>query len=111
MLKTLCTSIYGSIKESSYYAIFTSHSVCATVAWETRKWVMFVYDEGSTVFTEITAEYFQPVGRLLNQTFLLTSPSSTVGWVLSNQPDQSVQHLYAGTRVVGIFVPAAPTRR
>ena len=45
----------------------------------------------------------QPVGRLLKETFLWTSRSSTVGWVLSNQPDQFLPHLYAGTRVFGIL--------
>ena len=55
--------------------------------------------------------YLQPEERSLKQTVLLTSPSSTVGWAPSNQPDQFVPQLNAGTRVVGIFVPAAPTKR
>ena len=55
--------------------------------------------------------FLQPEERSLKQTVLRTSPSSTVGWAAFNQPDQSVPHLYAGTRVVGIFVPAAPTKR
>ena len=53
----------------------------------------------------------QPVTRSLKQTVLETSSSSTVGRALANQPDQTVLHLYASTRVVGIFVPAAPTKR
>ena len=55
--------------------------------------------------------YLQPVERSLKQTILITLPSSTVGWAPNNHPDQLVPHLYAGTRVVGIFVPAAPTKR
>ena len=53
----------------------------------------------------------QPVTRSLKQTVLETSSSSTVGRAPANQPDQTVLHLYASTRVVGIFVPAAPTKR
>ena len=49
---------------------------------------------------EIVIAYLQPVEWSLKQTFLLTLPSSTVGWASTNHPDQSVLHLYAGTRVV-----------
>ena len=62
--------------------------------------------------TSLTASWSRPlqyVGRPLKQIILRTSPSSTVGWEPSNQPDQSVPHLYAGGWV-GIFVPAAPTK-
>ena len=70
--------------------------------------------ELTTVVSSVVGCYLgclQPVERSLKQTVLETSPYSTVGWAPSNQPDQSVPHLYAGTRVVGIFVPAAPTKR
>ena len=51
-------------------------------------------------------------GRTITKVDLpFTLPSSTVGWASTNHPDQSVPHLYAGTRVVGIFVRAAPTKR
>ena len=62
-------------------------------------------------FTKIFLEYWQPVERSLKHTIPRISPSSTVGWVVVNQPGQLVPHLNACTRSVGILVPAAPTKR
>ena len=87
---------------------FASHPICTTVAWVTSRWVKFVDVQ---FLTEIRIAYLQPSERSLKQTFLLTLPSSTAVWASSNQPDQSAPHLYAGTRIFGIFVPAAPTKR
>ena len=66
------------------------------------------------LLTEIFVDYLQggvKDGRLPKQTVPLISPSSITGWAVINQPEKSAPHLYAGTRVVGILAPAAPTKR
>ena len=64
------------------------------------------------LLTEIFVDYLQggvKDGRLPKQTVPLISPSSTTEWAVINQPEKSAPHLYAGTHVVGILAPAAPT--
>ena len=89
--------------------------VCTTVAHGTLRWLAkFVNKVGSTVLYINSCGVFatRVVCFLsLKQTLLGTSPSSNLGWAPFNQPELAVPHLNAGTRVVGIFVPAAPTKR
>lgn len=47
----------------------------------------------------------------LKQTVRVTFPSATVGCPPVNQPGTFVSHLYFGTQLVGILVPAAPSKR
>ena len=109
MLKTLHTCSYGAIYESSYCAMYICFAFSLyhssvnhnQVGGEVCRWSRI-----HSFFTKIVVEYLQTGSsdrRLLKQTFIWTSPSCTVGWAPSNQPDQSVSHLYAGKRVVGIF--------
>ena len=72
---------------------------------------MFVDDEGSTVFYRDDFRVFATGGTIVkadlpvNFTFFLCRMSII-------QPTEPVcTTSYAGTRVVGIFVPAAPTKR
>ena len=94
---------------------FASYSVFTTIAWNTTWWMMKFVDEiGSTVLDGNLCWVFVKRGlrwTILKRTVLRTSSSFSVGWAPSNQPDQSVPHLYATARVVGNFLPAAPTKR
>ena len=103
------TCTWGSIYESPYLLIFfPSHLVYTTVVWITSRWIKFVHEVWSTIFNW-NCDYIFATGRTITKADLpFNLPSSTVGWASSNQPEP---HLYAGTRVVGIFVPAVPTKR
>ena len=103
--------MYLRINKSSYFLnFFAPHSFNSAnhnlVAEKNCRWSRI-----HIFFTEIFLEYWQPVERSLKHTIPRFSLSSTVGWVVVNQPGQLVPHLNACTRSVGILVPAAPTKR
>ena len=84
----------------------SSHSVWTTITPWTFCRIKFVNIVGSTSFSEILTVFLHPAFWLLKQTFVKGGES-----FLINQPEYTVPHLNAGTRVVDIFVPAAPTKR
>ena len=106
--------VYLRIYKSSYFLnFFAPNSVRTTIARITIWWLKknCRWSRIHIFFTKIFLEYWQPVERSLKHTIPRISPSSTVGWVVVNQPGQLVPHLNACTRSVGILVPAAPTKR
>ena len=92
---------------------FASYSVFTTIAWNTTwRMMKFVDEIGSTVLDGNLCWVFVKRGlrwTILKLTVLRTSSSFSVGWAPSNQPEQSVPHLYATARVVGNFLPPTKT--
>ena len=80
---------------------FASRSLCTTEAWVTTRWAMkFVYKVGSTIFYKNIFWGFAIVS------------SGTKADLPANVTvfHYRIPHPFSCTRVVGIFVPAAPTK-
>ena len=81
---------------------FASRSLCTTEAWVTTRWAMkFVYKVGSTIFSKNICWGFAIVSSI-NKADL---PANVTVF------HYGIPHPFSCTRVVGIFVPAAPTKR
>ena len=93
------------------WKLLSAYSVCATVAQrilgrlikfaDMVGWAVLHRNLGSVIAT------FRAITKADLPRNLL---SFTVGWAPSNQPGNFVIHLNTDTRVVGIFVPAAPKK-
>ena len=88
--------------------------VCSTLARITIGWMKKLVDEvGSTVSNRNLCWVFATGGTItkvdLSEKLIIFH--CRMSTIQNNQLDQSVPHLNAGTRVVGIFVTAAPTKR
>ena len=72
---------------------------------------MFVDDKGSTVFYRYHCRVFATGGTIVKADLPMNFTFFHCRMSIIQPTNQSVPHLYAGTRVVGISVPAAPTKR
>ena len=81
---------------------FASRSLCTTEAWVTTRWTMkFVYKVGSTIFYKNICWGFAIVSSVTKADL----PANVTVF------HYRIPHPFSCTRVVGIFVPAAPTKR
>ena len=81
---------------------FASRSLCTTEAGVTTRWAMkFVYKVGSTIFYKNICWGFAIVSSINKADF----PANVTVF------HYGIPHPFSCTRVVGIFVPAAPTKR
>ena len=81
---------------------FASRSLCTTEAWVTTRWAMkFVYKVGSTIFYKNICWGFAIVSSVTKADL----PANVTVF------HYRIPHPFSCTRVVGIFVPAAPTKR
>ena len=81
---------------------FASRSLCTTEAWVTTRWAMkFVYKVGSTIFYKNICWGFAIVLSVIRADL----PANVTFF------HYRIPHPFSCTRVVGIFVPAALTKR
>ena len=81
---------------------FALRSLCTTEAWVTTRWTMkFVYKVGSTIFYKNICWGFAIVSSV-------TKADLRANVTVFHY---RIPHPFSCTRVVGIFVPAAPTKR